>query len=945
MHHYKAFFVLFLVSSANWIPSAMAEDHCIVRFNRDDFSQALDALNCSASSFDIVSSCNTDSTIEVRLTSNDYTRLCAQTNSHKLIVSASRYRELRIDDQYLDPSEVSAQSLILEQTYPSIVKRYRIGNTHEGRDIWALKISDSVAIDEDEPGILITGLLQAREIMGVEIAMDLAQYLASNYASSPTVRNWVNNLEIWVVPLLNPDGNLYCWNSDPYWIKNRRDNGDGSFGVDLGHNYPYRWGECFGSADFPSSDAYRGPFAGSEPEVQAIINLVEAQSINAALSYNSFNELVLMPYGCHGDYPSAKTAVRNIGTTVASAIQCDSGAMGYGFGTWWEKLYPNDGVDTDWLYATHGILNYAIEVNTSYLPAYSIRNQTVQRNRPGWQALFDAVLVAPQIRGHVRDACSQDAVDAIIDIIELPLNPGELPRRADPQFGRYQRFVSPGTYTVRASADGYASVEHQVTLTANPVDLDFDIIPLTAYGLVYHDHIVDDIDGDHDFNLDPGEETMLGIALTAPGLGVTGISGHLSTSDAYITIVDGEATFPDLATGWTGWAQGDCYRISAHEDAPENHHAILSLELTTQEELCISTIDFEIVVQGYSYQCPIWVNYLDQNPHWTIVNGDSYGWEFGVPIIGPSDPFSGQYVYGTNLDGNYSVGPYRLTTTPIDCSTILDTELKYHRFLQNEEFFDLARVDLSTNGTSWHTLWSGYASDFDWVEEDIDISEYADGEPSVWIRFSLIPDSNSFYPGFYIDDVMICGLTEGMPVPPPTQTPFPSGTVPATSTPSPSPSTATQTPVFSPTPTPSPSPTTETPTATPAPHTSTPTCTPTPDDDSLELDLLLNNTDFSQGDLFKLELIINWNGESTFGDLYILLDVYGSYFFHPTWTQTPECETLDLIHGFSSHRNILSFVWPENTGSASNIVFWTGCVEHASADLLGPIDHVTFNYH
>ena len=921
-----------------------SDEFCIIRLQRSDIENASSSLGVSIRDLDIIADRPETGEVDVRLSSHDCTRLRDRSLAFSVIVSSEAYRDLRIDEQYLDPGEVASQLQALETTYPAIVKRYRIGNSFEARDIWAVKISDSVQSDEDEPSVLITGLHQAREIMGVEIAVDMAQFLASNYSGNPTVRNWVDNLEIWIVPLVNPDGNSYCWSLDPYWIKNRRDNGDGTFGVDLGHNYPFRWGECYGSSDYPGSSAYRGASAASEPEVQAIINLVETQAMNGGLSYNSFDELVLMPYGCHGQYPSEKTAFRSIGNTIAAAIQRESGVMGYGFGTWWEELYPNDGVESDWFCAAHGMLAFSIEVNTSYQPPYSVRQPTVQRNRAGWQAFLTAMLTSGQIRGHIRNACTQEPIAAVIDVIQCPLNPGESPRKSDQAYGRYQRFLGPGTYTVLVSAEGYAPVEQRLTLASGPVDLDFDLIPLDAYGLIYADHIVDDFDGDHDFNLDPGEESMLGIALTAPGLDVSGISAHISTSDPYITVVDPDASYPDLFSGMTGWAQGDCFRVQAAVNAPENHSALITIDLSTNEQLCISSIDFELIVQGYSYQCPIWSEYLDSNPHWTIYNGDAYGWEFGAPVIGPAEPYSGQFVYGTNLDGNYSVGPYRLTSPPIDCSSIQDTELKYQRFLQNEEYYDLARVDLSTNGTAWYTIWSGYASDFDWVSETIDISSHADGQPSVWIRFSLIPDSNSFFPGFYIDDIMICGMTEGVATPPPTPTPIPSGTVPATRTPTPSPTHSGATPTPNPSSTPTPTPTASPPSATPTPAVS-PTSTATTTTETFNLDLSLNDTDYSEGELFNLELRMSRIGHAVTVDLYIILDVYGQFFFHDAWTQTPECEVIEVSDGFSSHRSILTFIWPSGTGSASDLGFWAGCVVHDTATILGEIDHVTFSYH
>ncbi|UCG59317.1 MAG: hypothetical protein JSU70_07360, partial [Phycisphaerales bacterium] len=137
-----------------------------------------------------------------------------------------------------------------------------IGSSVEGREIWAVKISDNPDLDEDEAELLFTGCHHAREWISVEVPYRLALHLVANYGSDPEITRLVDNSEIWIVPIVNADGFEYSRTTDRLWRKNRRDNGDGTFGVDLSRNYGYMWG-LPGSGGDTSSPNYRGthPFS------------------------------------------------------------------------------------------------------------------------------------------------------------------------------------------------------------------------------------------------------------------------------------------------------------------------------------------------------------------------------------------------------------------------------------------------------------------------------------------------------------------------------------------------------------------------------------------------------------------------------------------------------------------------------------------------------------
>jgi hypothetical protein len=127
-------------------------------------------------------------------------------------------------------------------------------------------------------------------------------YLLENYGIDPEVTYLVNTRELYFVPVVNPDGYMRNQTTNPsgggMWRKNRRNNGDGTFGVDLNRNYSYNWGaNNQGSSGNPSSDTYRGPSAFSEPETQAIRQFHQGKNIFNAFHYHTFGNYEIHPFG------------------------------------------------------------------------------------------------------------------------------------------------------------------------------------------------------------------------------------------------------------------------------------------------------------------------------------------------------------------------------------------------------------------------------------------------------------------------------------------------------------------------------------------------------------------------------------------------------------------------------------------------------------------------
>lgn len=298
------------------------------------------------------------------------------------------------DEQYKTPQEIEDFIQNIHARYPDITEVKSIGKSLEGRDIWAMKISDNVRVDEIEPVVLVNAMHHAREVMTPEITTDMIEHLATNYGSNPEITKWINDYEIWVIPMFNVDGNNKMWNENSMWRKNTR----GGHGVDINRNYPTGWNSCKGSSSNQGAQDYRGTAPASEPETQAMMNFVAELKPVFNISYHSYSEIVIYPFGCRPLKTPTGQAVEAVGAEIGKKID-------YKPGTAWELLYNADGGDIDWMYTEHQVIPFVIEVNSSwdggFHPNYKKhREKTVLRNRPGWMHLMSR-LEGPSIQGVV----------------------------------------------------------------------------------------------------------------------------------------------------------------------------------------------------------------------------------------------------------------------------------------------------------------------------------------------------------------------------------------------------------------------------------------------------------------------------------------------------------------------------------------------------------------
>ena len=245
---------------------------------------------------------------------------------------------------------------------------------HQGRDIWAAKISDNVGTDEAEPEVLFDALHHAREHLTVEQALYLFHLLADGYGHDTQITNLVDTREVWIIFAVNPDGfeyDLTCTGSShpPYcaWRKNRQPNaGSSSIGTDLNRNYNYDWACCGGSSGSKSSITYRGPKAFSAPESKAVANFVMSrvvggiQQIRAHITFHTNGQLILWPYGhTKTDIPPDMSVDdHRVFVAIGKAMAARNGYKAEQS----SDLYITDGDQIDWMYGRQRIFSYTIEL-------------------------------------------------------------------------------------------------------------------------------------------------------------------------------------------------------------------------------------------------------------------------------------------------------------------------------------------------------------------------------------------------------------------------------------------------------------------------------------------------------------------------------------------------------------------------------------------------------
>nr|XP_019964178.1 PREDICTED: carboxypeptidase B2-like [Paralichthys olivaceus] len=237
----------------------------------------------------------------------------------------------------------------MTQDNPSTVKVILIGSSSEKRPLYALKLS--LNNRPNKKAIWIDCGIHAREWIAPAFCLSFVYYSISFYGRNQDITNILDNMDVYVLPVMNPDGYEYTWTTNRMWRKNRSvSKSNNCIGVDLNRNFDANW--CTeGASPEPCSEIYCGTFPESEPESEAVANFLRSHkdSVQLYLTIHSYSQMLLFPYSYtleeaenHRDLlEMAQEAVQNIKRYYRNNYKYGAGA---------KTIYLAPGGSDDWVY-------------------------------------------------------------------------------------------------------------------------------------------------------------------------------------------------------------------------------------------------------------------------------------------------------------------------------------------------------------------------------------------------------------------------------------------------------------------------------------------------------------------------------------------------------------------------------------------------------------------
>lgn len=336
----------------------------------------------------------------------------------------------------------------LATALPNLCKKVIYGQSVQGRQLAALKISDNVTIDENEAEVGFDGNIHGDEIGGGENMIRLARYLCQKYGNDPLITNLVDNREIWILPIVNPDGrvNLTRYNAN---------------GIDLNRDAGYLWDGEGNSTGFYS-----------QPESKALRLMDQENQFSIHLTNHSGTEVYLYPWffrtdACP-DY-AAELALANLYESNSGYANLETGP-----GT---SLYPTTGSTAESAYGCLGTHGIVIEISYDKQPPASELLYYFNINLPSMVKLIE--YSGYGVEGTITDETTGEPVAATVFVGST------LPCYSDPEVGDFHKYVVPGTYNLTFKANGYQTkmVSNVVVSALSSTIADVQLTPENHQGI------------------------------------------------------------------------------------------------------------------------------------------------------------------------------------------------------------------------------------------------------------------------------------------------------------------------------------------------------------------------------------------------------------------------------------------------------------------------------
>ena len=346
-------------------------------------------------------------------------------------------------EAYHTYAQIVALADSLATTFPDICEKYLFGTSVQGRELGALKISDNVSLDENEAEVMFDGGIHGDEIGCSENCIRFARDLCRDYSIDPDITFLVDNREIWIYYMVNPDGRV---------MDTRRNANN----VDLNRDAGYMW-DGWGSST--------GAF--SQPESKALRDATYSRQFVVHTTYHSGTEYISCPWSYRADQcPDFGHILQ-----LAGIYSSTSGYANMQYGQGCTGMYPINGSTKDTNYGAAGAISWSMEISYAKHPPTSQIQMYYQYNVPAMLAMIE--YSGYGLEGIVTDVNTGDPVTAAVFVNDY------FPTYTDPAVGDYHKYVLPGTYDITIVANGYETQTITgVTVTANSsTATDFQLTP------------------------------------------------------------------------------------------------------------------------------------------------------------------------------------------------------------------------------------------------------------------------------------------------------------------------------------------------------------------------------------------------------------------------------------------------------------------------------------
>ena len=646
----------------------------------------------------------------------------------------------QLPDFYHSYDEVIDSLLELESLHPDIMDVYQIGwSTQDSVEIYAVKISANVNIEEDEPRLLFVGQIHAEENIGVEIVLSYISDIVNNSSSSP-YEDYIYLSEMYFVPSANPEGlNVVVSGQDLSYRKNKRDNvGDGIFrfspevgydssGVDLNRNFSFNWANgdtLFQGGHVERYDYYRGSAPFSENESQILKQLAEEKRFILAIIYHqsrtgNVSENVIYAWNWEDDKFSPDFDVLNtIGIDLSQEMhKLENPSQPY-------EPHGSTGMhgnSHDWFYRQVGCYQYTVE--TSSIPGIlhpqdeETLIEIVEDNKSGIEYLIQRGIgynLELNEVGHLALRLSDSETGAPLSArVNMPgrFNAWLPPRYSDPFFGRIRFILDHGSFPLEITKPWYAKIDtvlpvsqyvitnHSLTMTPLPVHnvsgTVFDLqteLPLNAYTLNFAGNL----------------DTIVTI----------------TTGDFSIDLPQDDYSLRIDADGYVSYFQ-DVFHVFNDRE--------LNRDLSPSQDLFID--DFESGASNWT---------TGGDVSWNVDNLVSHS---GTASF--ADSPGAQYENNTTAFAEFSVD-----LTGIE---IAHLNFWHNYYLEPEADFGYVEVS-SDGGSNWTAMAQYHLQDAGWTREYLNLKPFCGN--LIQVRFTLETDQSITENGWNIDDVVVKGSTQ-----------------------------------------------------------------------------------------------------------------------------------------------------------------------------------------